>query len=86
MIILLIALIYLIGCVLSFGRSVASFYELDENYPELCPTQLGFEYFVTALSWLGFISGVAIYRLNRERYFFKWSKKPLWKKYHENKF
>ena len=90
MIILLIVLIYLIGCVLSFGRNRATFYEISEQYldfPAVEPYQLDkFEFLSAVLSWIGFIAGVWGYFEDSEKYFFKWSKKPLWKKYHENKF
>lgn len=73
-----IALIYIVGCILSYGRVFASFYEIEEKYyiegikPSLKEEQFLFTS-VAILSWLGFFSGVCVYFLRGEKYLLKYS-------------
>lgn len=81
MTIILIILVYLVGAVLAYGRCYAGFYEIDENYPMLPPSIDRFAFIPALLSWLGFLVGLVIYVFNSERYFLKFSKKPLVEKF-----
>lgn len=73
-----IALIYIVGCILSYGRVFASFYEIEEEYyikgikPSLKEVQLILT-LVAIFSWIGFFTGVYIYFLRKEKYFLKYS-------------
>lgn len=83
---LLIIAIYLIGCVLAYGRLYASFYEIDENYiswisPMGIKNFKGFALFQISMSWVTFLSGVLIYFTDDEKYFLKWSNKDLIERY-----
>lgn len=85
MTIIYIILIYLLGCILAYGRLYASFYEIDEEYlptfkPEGMPTEIVLS---ILLSWITFIAGAIIFETNNEKYMFKWSNKDLWKRYNE---
>lgn len=71
--------IYLIGALLSFARVNASFYEIDEKYPDdemrwytYTPAML-MAILMTLFSWLGFITGVLTYFYGQHKYFFKWA-------------
>lgn len=77
-----IILIYLLGIIPAYGRINGSFYEIDERFiGDIRPWPVMPFYF---LSWVAFIVGIIIFFVNNEKYFFKWSKKDLWKKYYEN--
>lgn len=62
--------IYLIGCVLAYGRLKAQ----QKEYEELCgmkfPFDLG-EWFFVALSWYTFITGTISYFVDKDKYFLK---------------
>ncbi len=77
----ILLIIYLIGCALSYPRMIASFYEIDERYPTLKPANIWFEIIISMLSWLAVISGIIKYFNSDEKYFWKWSKSDLHKKY-----
>lgn len=85
---IIIIVLYIIGAVLSFGRVVGSSYGIEEYYIEYLPCSFKspffpFSVFVTSVSWIGFLAGIIIYWAESEKYFFKWSFKPLiekWKK------
>lgn len=77
-----IALIYIAGCILSYGRVFASFYEIEERFyikgiePSLKEQQLLF-IIVAIYSWLGFFMGVYMYFLQKEKYLLKYSLRKL---------
>lgn len=80
-----IILIYLIGCLLSFGRITAKFFEIEERYLRyepflewwLNPVQfkVGMKY--TLLSWIGLSYGIYQYHILSEWYLFKFSYNAL---------
>lgn len=78
----IIITIYILGCILSYGRVFASFYEIEEKFyiegvePSLKGQQ---EFFIAValLSWLGFFSGVSIYFSKGEKYLLKYSLRKL---------
>ena len=79
---LTIIIIYLIGVVLSLGRLAGSFYEIEERYTKWVPcsykTILDTDMAIYSLfSWLCFLAGLIVYFGDKEKYFFKWSYKPL---------
>ena len=81
--------IYLIGCILSFGRIFAFACEADKKCIKyVAPSNLSNWYIiiliVTLLSWVGFIVGVLIYIIDDEHYFLKYHRLDLWEEYTEN--
>ena len=85
-----IIVFYLIGCILSYGRVYASFYEIEENYikwfPPTFPNHvMATIWFTTLLSWFGLVAGIAIYKEDKEKYCFKYSSRDLVIKYKEER-
>lgn len=82
---LIITSIYLLGCVLAYGRLLGSFYKVEEkyipfikpdftNHKEFIKRMFGFVILVTFLSWLGFICGVVVYLSEKNyKYFLKYT-------------
>lgn len=71
--------IYLIGCLLSFGRIHGSFFQIDEDYGD---GELRWWHYKPAIlcliimvlcSWMGFLAGAIVYWHRKDKYFFKWS-------------
>lgn len=90
MLIASLILAYIIGCVLSYGRVYASFYELEEKYcttqfPEITKqTKILFVY-ISILSWVGFLIGLVFFLfLKNEKYLFKFSINDLVEKYNRS--
>lgn len=83
--ILVILVIYIIGCILSYGRHYARMYEIDEDYINTLPPYKdnSFTLLFSLFSWVGFIAGIIIYFGDEEKYFLKYSNKPLWDKYNK---
>lgn len=78
----MILVIWLIGSILSYPRLVASFYEIDENYPTLKPYPVYWEITVSLImSWLGVIAGICLYFIFENKYFWKWNKAKLHEQY-----
>jgi hypothetical protein len=78
---LIVLLVYFIGGILSFGRMLGSTYQMDEEstfFPSTPPTEIKFEYWISLLSWIGFLIGVFCYFKFDDKYFFKWDKCDLW--------
>ena len=78
--------IYLAGCILSFGRGFAGFYEISEKYIKegvrpLYPYGL---FFISMFSWLSLFILVAQGVFCNDKYLFKWSNKGLWDIYWQN--
>jgi 4-hydroxybenzoate polyprenyltransferase len=77
-------IVWIAGSVLSYPRMVASFYEINEDYPrskpQNCVPQM---VFAAVFSWVLFLGGIIIYFKDNEKYFWKWSKRDLRKKYFE---
>lgn len=87
---IIILAVYIVGCVLAYGKDMAISYELDEEFitnlpPETTKTEFILLIASTFSSYMGFIA--ALYsskELGCTKYWFKWSKKDLWKQYYEN--
>ena len=88
-IIFIIILVYLLGCILVYGKIIGSEYEIEEDYIDLIPC----EYFsggdksiliLSAYSWTLFFAATIIYFKDKEKYFFKWSFKPLIEKWEKS--
>ena len=90
---IIIVAVYLVGCVLAYGKAMAVIYEMDERFMarvlrniskiRKIDNQILLICFI--LSYIGFI--LSLYsskKLRYNKYWFKWSKKELWKKYYEN--
>ena len=78
---------YLIGCLLCFGRIKAQFYEIEEKYIFLLPPenpQIIFVIFHSSFSWIGLLAGVVSKLMKKEKYWFKWSYKPLYDQWEAN--
>jgi hypothetical protein len=78
----IIIVIYLIGCIFFYLRITGFFYEIEEAYIEHVKCWIpnygnNFIHLISILSWFGFISGIIIYFINDEKYFFKKSFKKL---------
>lgn len=77
--IILIALIYITGCVLSFGSICAYWYEIDEKNVEtgglmdLWTNRRGEIIVLVLLSWFGFYPTF----FSKKKYYLKFSYKPL---------
>lgn len=80
---LLILGIYLVGVILCYGRFLGRLYEIDEQWiTSQPPLKEDFLFYVLLLSsWLSFFTMVGIYFGDKDKYFFKWNKKELWKKW-----
>lgn len=66
--IILIIAVYILGCVLAYGRVRASIrLDGDQIDSDNLPTLIKF----TASSWIGFIAGVIVYHVEEEQTFFK---------------
>lgn len=77
--------IWFAGVILSWPRVVASFYQIDEDYIHaLPPDHCWFEFFVSLFSWVSVFTGIVVYYQEKEKYFWKWSKKKLWERYNSN--
>lgn len=79
-------LIYLLGCVLAYGRHYARFYEIEEDFPYIRPNMDRFfvhRIVITILSWAGFLEGVRVYFKEKQRYFLRYSYRKLKKKYEQ---
>ena len=76
---IIIITIYLIGCVLTYGRMLASEYEIDEYYIRTIPANPNYKFYIfySIFSWIGFISGILIYFVDNQKYFLKFSYKDL---------
>jgi hypothetical protein len=84
MTLLIILAVYLLGCILAYWRLMGSIYEIEEThllvrnlYPNYFPQFNG----ISWLSWISFIIGIIIYIRDKEKYFFKFSRKPLIRQY-----
>jgi uncharacterized protein (DUF2062 family) len=82
---ILIVLIYLLGSVCTYFRWLATMYEIDEefldyNYPSYTDSLLQ-GIMICSTSWIGFLSGTIMYFFGEDKYFWKWSKKKLQKRY-----
>lgn len=78
--------IYLAGVLLSLPRLIASFYEIDEYYIEhLPPSGYHLEIVLSIFSWATVVAGLALYFGRKEKYFWKFSKKDLWRAYRNEK-
>jgi hypothetical protein len=64
--IILIIAVYILGCVLAYGRVRASIW-LDDKCINNLPTLIKF----TLASWIGFIAGFIVYHVEEEKTFFK---------------
>ena len=75
-------IIYLIGCILAYGRINGSFYEIEKKYEDVlgmnhanCLFIMPVVTFLTIImifcSWIGFLIGLIIYLVNTEKYFLK---------------
>lgn len=72
-------ILYILGCILSYGRVNASFYEIEEENNFMCTEAKNsiWKYEVKApiimvlLSWIGAFSGFIIYFLQKEKYFLR---------------
>lgn len=83
-----IILFYLIGCILAYGRSYASFYIIDEKFIDSLPpksTDDNFNIAISLFSWVSFITGIFIYFMDNEKYFLKYTNKDLWERYNNRK-
>ena len=83
----IITTVYLIGCILSYTRVMAATYEINEElikYTDLEPDYV-FILLISMFSWFGFMAGAIAYVTNREKYFLKFSHKPLYEKRKEIK-
>lgn len=77
-------IIYLVGCVLCYGRITGEEYGLEEKYlRSFAPTKAKMAMRLSLSSWFGFAVGVVIYLAAGSEYFFKWSKGDLWEKWFE---
>lgn len=88
------AIMYIVGCVLSYGRAMAILYGLFEKYsnnlPKLEKEEMAFILSMTLLSWIGLISMGRTF-LEQEhpdrpylwKYDYKWSLKELRSKYNQ---
>jgi hypothetical protein len=77
----LIFLIYFIGCLLSYPRIYASFYEIDESYiHNLPPDNFNIirSLMMSILSWLSVVAGIMLFFSYPNKYFWKWNNKDLW--------
>lgn len=85
---IVIVAVYLVGCVLAYGKAMAVIYEMDERFIarvlrniskiRKIDNQILLMSFI--LSYIGFI--LSLYsskKLRYTKYWFKWSKKELWK-------
>lgn len=82
---LIVILIYLLGCILAYGRLLGSFYKIEEefipfiepdftNHKEFIKTMPTLIIPVTFLSWFGFILGTIIYLSEGNyKYFLKYT-------------
>lgn len=82
----IIIILYIIGCILSYGRLTASTYIIDEEFIKFIPPTPAYLTIsiLSLFSWLAFIAGIFVYFENNEHYFFKWSYKPLWNEWNKN--
>jgi phosphate starvation-inducible membrane PsiE len=82
----IIIILYLIGCILSYGRINASMYAIDEEFIKFIPPTPAYLTIsiLSLFSWLMFIAVIFVYFENNEHYFFKWSYKPLWDEWNKN--
>lgn len=84
LIVISVLIIYLIGVILTFGRLAGGTYGTIEEFIGTVPCEYKNIFKVDRVfnqlacySWLGFISGVFVYYILNQKYFFKWSFKPL---------
>jgi len=83
--ILIILGIYILGCILAFGRFKASIYQIEEKYIEYFPVWDNHRVivFFSLFSFIGFLAGIVVYFIEDEKYFFKYSYKPLIDRYNK---
>lgn len=69
----IIIILYLIGCILSYGRFNASMYDIEEKFIEFIPPTPNYliVLIISLSSWIAFIGGILLYFENNEHYFFK---------------
>lgn len=88
--IILTIIIYIIGCVLAYGKVNAFLYQLNEDYlPDIKPDyEINYEFgyiFIIIFSWIGFLSTLSVCIITKQKYFLKFcSMKKLWKIYYEH--
>ena len=89
MIIFTIFTIYIIGCILSYGKFYASLKGVDYKYEDSYPIKLtdnNYEIlaiiFITLLSWIGFLTGILRYFRYNAHYFLKYSDRDLKERYY----
>lgn len=83
-----IVLFYLIGVVLAYGRLLASFAQIDADFPMLTPLQPspGIKY-VSLLSWFAVLTGIIVYFIDESgphRQFFRFTMKDIWETHNNN--
>lgn len=89
---MILIILYIIGCILAYGRVAASFYCIDRQFIESLEPEPLFSrpgvavlvILVTLLSWAGFIMGIMQYCMSNDYYFLKFSNKDLWEEYNKN--
>ena len=72
---------YLVGCILSYGKFMGAWYELQEDHILLeRVSRFGLlQWLLISMSWVSFLSCLAVVYIGGEynKYLFKWSLKPL---------
>lgn len=84
MTLLIILSVYLLGCILSYWRLMGSIYEAEEfalNVWNTYPNTFSEFKVISWFSWITFIMGIIIYIRDKEKYFFKFSRKSLIRQY-----
>lgn len=85
----MVLVVYLAGAILSYGRSFASFYEIEEKFADVSePSLKGAKVVIlmaTLLSWIGFLGGIMVRFHYEEKYFLKYSMKDLKRRYKDAK-
>ncbi len=70
--------IYILGCVACYGKLLAINYEIDEWYPTLSPDGYKFARVFWFGSWPLFVGLTLVsYIMGYNKYFFKWTYRPL---------
>lgn len=88
------AVMYIVGCVLSYGRAMAMLYALFEkysnNFPKLEKEEREFILYMTLFSWVGLIAMGRTFLEQKHpdepylwKYDYKWSLKELRSKYNQ---
>lgn len=72
---------YLVGCILSYGKFMGAWYELQENHIYTKGvSKLGFfQWLLILISWVSFLLCLTLVHIvgRYNKYLFKWSLKPL---------